>query len=177
MIVTIWTLNWTSQSDREENQEKPDDMNKQREMGRTSGPLKGLRPKVGAEVELRTSRGEADWILVSTGKLYGKSVRASLVRREIDIMDEVDLDVDTTLFCQRAATGAAQSTLETICDARRHNKGGRRHQDAGRLLLRQFGSCWCCATGRDGWRERCSVSVDTARPSTSDRSNSFPIAF
>ena len=69
-------------------------MNEQQEMVQTSGPVTGLRPRRGADIE-ETPRGETDWRVVLPEGLVSKTVRASFVRHEHDGIGAVDLGVDT----------------------------------------------------------------------------------
>ena len=81
----------------------------------------------------------SEWVIISGGEFFGRTVRAGSIRAEVEDLALADLGLQM-VTCQRMKKELVEGVLESLCDAWRETLGRRQQRDMGRILSDSLGA-------------------------------------
>ena len=81
----------------------------------------------------------SEWVTISGGEFFGRTVKAGSIRVELEELALADLGLQV-VTCQRMKKELVVGILENLCDAWRETLGRRQQRDMGRILSDSLGA-------------------------------------
>ena len=81
----------------------------------------------------------SEWVIISGGEFFGRTVKAGSIRAEIEDLALADLGLQV-VTCQRMKKELVEGILESLCDTWRETLGRRHQRDMGRILSDSLGA-------------------------------------
>ena len=82
---------------------------------------------------------ENEWVIISGGEFFGRTVKAGSIRVEIEDLALADIGLQV-VTCQRVKKELVEGILESLCDTWRETLGSRQQRDMGRFLSDSLGA-------------------------------------
>ena len=81
----------------------------------------------------------SEWVIISGGEFFGRTVKAGSIRVELEDLALADLGLQV-VTCQRVKKELVEGMFENLCDAWRETLGRRQQRDMGRILSDSLGA-------------------------------------
>ena len=81
----------------------------------------------------------SEWVIISGGEFFGRTVKAGSIRVEFEELALADLGLQV-VTCQRMKKELVVGILENLCDTWRETLGRRQQRDMGRILSDSLGA-------------------------------------
>ena len=81
----------------------------------------------------------SEWVIISGGEFFGRTVKAGSIRVELEDLALADLGLQV-VTCQRMKKDLVEGMLESLCDTWRETLGRRQQRDMGRILSDSLGA-------------------------------------